>query len=101
MRGICTVLVAGVSSWRFYRLSRPSNRKCVNLTTRSRESVLDRDLNVFVSCVVDRRMIDHDALVRRNRQPNVNLESGAMTMLVAWCDNGYATSRDALIVDFQ
>lgn len=81
--------------------SRASLRERVKLTTRSREGVLDRDLNVFVSCVVDRRMIDDDALVRRNRQPNMNLKSSAVTMLVAWCDNGYATSRDALIVGFE
>jgi hypothetical protein len=77
------------------RLSRASNRERVNLTTRSRGSVLDRDLNTFMSRIVNRRMIDDDTFVRRNCQPNVNLDSDAMTMFVAWCDNGYATSRYA------
>ena len=31
----------------------------------------------------------------------MDLESGAMAMLMAWRDNGYTTSRDALIVSFQ
>jgi hypothetical protein len=42
-------------------------------------------------------MIDNDVLVRRNRQPNVDLKSGAMAMLVAWSNNGYAASRNALV----
>jgi hypothetical protein len=46
-------------------------------------------------------MIDNDVLVRRNRQPNMDLKSGAMAMLVAWSNNGYAASRNALIVGFQ
>jgi hypothetical protein len=80
---------------------RASGSKRVNLTSNSRESVLDRDLNVFVPCVVDRRMIDNDVLVQRNGQPNVDLKASAVAMLVAWCNNGYAASGDALIVGLQ
>ncbi len=47
------------------------------------------------------RMINNDVVVRRNRQPNVDLKSSAMAMLVAWRDNGYSASRDASIVGFQ
>ena len=54
-----------------------------------------------MSCFIGGRMIDNDVLVRRNRQPNVDLKSGAMAMLVAWCYNGYTASRYALIVCFQ
>jgi len=46
-------------------------------------------------------MIDDDILVRWKRNPDVDLESGAMAMLMARRDNGYAASRDALIVSFQ
>ena len=85
----------------FARWSRASHRERVNLTTRSRESVLDRYLNMFVSCVVDRRMVGHDIFVRWNGQPNMNLKTGAVAVLVAWRDHGYATCRDVFIVDFQ
>lgn len=83
-------------SWRI-----SSGCKSVNLTPSSRESVLDRDLNMFVSCVVDRRMIDDDVFLRRNSQPNMDLKSGAVAMLMAWRNNGHATSGDVVIVGFQ
>jgi hypothetical protein len=54
-----------------------------------------------MSCFIGGRMIDNDVLVRRNRQPNVDLKSGAMAMLVAWSYNGNTASRYALIVCFQ
>jgi hypothetical protein len=78
-----------------------SDGKSVNLTPGGRESVPDRDFNVFVPRVVDMRTVDDDIFVRRNREPDMDLESGAMAMLMARSDNGYATSRDALIVSFQ
>ena len=78
-----------------------SDCKGVNLTPGDRESVPDRDFNVFVPRVVNMQMVNDDIFVRRKRQPNMDLESGAMAMLVARRDNGYATSRDALIVSFQ
>ena len=56
---------------------------------------------MFMSRIVNRRMVYDDIFVRRYRQPNMDLKSGAMAMLMAWRDNGYATSRDALIVSFQ
>jgi hypothetical protein len=56
---------------------------------------------MFVPRVVNMRMIDDDIFVRRKRNPNMDLESGAMTMLMARRNNGYATSRDAPIVSFQ
>jgi hypothetical protein len=77
------------------------SRQIVNLTASRCESVLDRYLSMFVRCSVSCRMIDNDVLVRRNRQPNVHLKFGAMAMLVAWSNNGYAASRNALIVCFQ
>jgi hypothetical protein len=54
-----------------------------------------------MSWVIGSRMVHNDVLVRRNRQPNVDFKSGAMTMLVTWSNNGYAAPRNALIVCFQ
>jgi hypothetical protein len=56
---------------------------------------------MLVPRVVNMRMVDDDIFVRRKRNPDVDLEAGAMAMLVAWRDNGYAASRDAPIVGFQ
>ncbi|MGA9953577.1 MAG: hypothetical protein WBQ22_10130, partial [Bradyrhizobium sp.] len=78
-----------------------SDCKGVNLTPGGCESVPDRDFNVLVPRVINMRMVDDDIFVRWKRKPNMDLKSGAMAMLVAWGDNGYATSRDALIVSFQ
>jgi hypothetical protein len=71
------------------------------LTPGIRESVPDRDFDVFVPRVVDTSMVDDDIFVRRKRKPNMDLVSGAMAMLVARRDNGYATSRNAMIMSFQ
>jgi hypothetical protein len=46
-------------------------------------------------------MADHDAFVRRNCQPDVDLEAGAVAMLVTRGDHLYAAARNALIVCFQ
>ena len=78
-----------------------SDCKSVNLTPGDREGVLYRNFDTFVSCVVERRTVDDDIFMRRERKPDVNLEAGAMAMLMTWRDNGYTTSCDALIVSFQ
>ena len=54
-----------------------------------------------VSCVVNGRAVYDDIFVRGKRKPDVNLEADAMAMLMTWCDNGYTTSCDPLIVGFQ
>ena len=86
-----------------HRRAREITSTCerVNLTPGVGESVPDRDFNVFVPRVVNTSMVDDDIFVRRKRKPNMDLESGAMAMLVARRDDGYATSGDALIVSFQ
>jgi hypothetical protein len=77
------------------------SREVVNLTPRSRKRALNGNLSIFLSRVIRGRLIDDDVLVRRNCQPNEDLKSSAMAMLVAWSNNGYAASRNALIVCFQ
>jgi len=61
-------------------------------------SILNRDLSMFMPRVISSRISDNDVFVRWDRQPNVDSKSHAMTMLVAWSDNGYAASRNALIM---
>jgi hypothetical protein len=78
-----------------------SDCKSVNLTPGVRESVPDRDFEMFVPRVVNMRMIDDDIFVRRKRDPNMDLESGAVAMLIARRNIRYATSRDAPIVSFE
>ena len=51
-----------------------SDRKSVDLMPGDRESVLDRDFDMFVPCVVNRRTVDDDIFVRWYRQPNMNLD---------------------------
>ena len=46
-------------------------------------------------------MVGHDIFMRWNGQPNMNLKTGAVAVLVAGRDHGYATCRDVFIVDFQ
>src|ERR1700722_3302010 len=46
-------------------------------------------------------MVHHDVFVRWNRQPDVNLEPGAVPVLVTGCDHRHAAAGDALVVRFQ
>ena len=78
-----------------------SDCKSVNLMPGDRESIPDRDFDVFVPRVVNMGLVDDDIFVRWKRKPDMDLESSAMAMLMARRDDGYATSRDALIVSFQ
>ena len=51
-----------------------SDCKSVNLTPGDRESVPDRDFDVFVPRVVNMRMVDDDIFVRWKRKPDMDLE---------------------------
>jgi hypothetical protein len=90
-----------VPVWRSGDFRRVLSRQVVNLTPSGRKRILNRYLSKFLSCLIGSRMIDDDVLMRWNSQPNANLKSSAMAVLVAWSDNGYAASRNALIVCFQ
>lgn len=67
----------------------------------SRESVFDRDLNMFGPLVVSRRVIDYDGFVPWNGKRDVDMEAGAVMVFVARCDYSYAASNDVTIVVFQ
>jgi hypothetical protein len=56
---------------------------------------------MFVSNIVQWRVVDYDAFERRNREPDVDLEADAMTMLVTRCDHSYAAPDDAMVVLLQ
>ena len=63
--------------------------------------VFDCHLNMFVSIVVRRRVIDYDVFMQRNRKRNVDTESSTVTVFVAGCDYNYMASDDIAIVLFQ
>jgi hypothetical protein len=73
----------------------------VELPSGGRKRVFDRNLNIFVSAVVRRRVIDYDIFVRRDRKQNMDLKSAAVTVFVARCDYSYVKSNDVAIVLFQ
>ena len=54
-----------------------------------------------MSCVIGSRMIDNDVFVRRDREPNVDLKSGAMAVLVARRDHFHAATGNTMIMGFQ
>jgi hypothetical protein len=70
------------------------------LTPGSSESVLNRYLGMFVPCIIRRCIINNDVFVRRYCQPNVDLKSAAVTVLMAWSDYGDAATSDTFIVRF-
>jgi hypothetical protein len=82
-------------------LASVSRCKGIDLTPNSRESVLYRYLSMFMSRVMRRRLIYDDVFVRRKRQPDVDLKSGTMAMLVAWRDQFNAATGNTMIVGFQ
>jgi hypothetical protein len=73
----------------------------VELPSGGRKRVFDRDLNMFVSVVVRRRVVDYDVFVRRDRKRNMDMKSAVMTVFVTRCDYSYVASNDVAIVLFQ
>jgi hypothetical protein len=76
-------------------------RAIVYLPASGGKRILDRNLDMLVSSTVRWRVVDHDAFVWRNREPDVNLKAGAMTMLVTRCGHSYATPDDTMVVLLQ
>jgi hypothetical protein len=75
-------------------------REIVELTSSGGKCVFDRHLNMFVSAVVRRRVIDYNVLVRRNRNRNVDTVSTAVTVFVTGCNYSNVASNDVAIVLF-
>ena len=63
--------------------------------------ILDRDLDMLVPSILRWLMVDHDVFVRRNCKPNVDMEAGAVMVLVTRCDHSYAATDDVMIVFLQ
>jgi hypothetical protein len=66
-----------------------------------RKRIFDRQLDLFASVFVRRRVIDYDVFVRRDRKQNIDMKSVAVTVFVVGCNNGYVASNDVAIVLFQ
>ena len=67
-------------------------REIVELASGRSKRILDRDLGMLVPGVVG-CMIDHNFAVLRNGKPDVNLEAGAVAMLMAFGDHRHPASR--------
>jgi hypothetical protein len=75
-------------------------QEIVELPSGGGKRVFDCHLNMFVSAVVRRRVIDYNVLVRRNRKRNVDTESTAVTVFVTGCNYSDVASNDVAIVLF-
>ena len=73
----------------------------VELPSGGRKRVFDRHLNMFVSAVVRRCVIDYDVFVRRDSKRNMDMKSVAVTVFVARCVYSYVASNNVAIVLFQ
>jgi hypothetical protein len=73
-------------------------REIVELSSGGGKRVFDCHLNMFVSTVVRRRVIDYNVLVRRNGKRNVDPESAAVTVFVTGCNYSNVASDDVAIV---
>ena len=73
----------------------------IDLPSGGSKRILDRRFNMFVPCVVGSGMIDDDIFVRRNCKPDVDLETGTMTVLMTRCYHSYTAPNDVAIVLLQ
>jgi hypothetical protein len=76
-------------------------RENIDLSSGRGKRILDRDLNMLVASIFRRLMVDYDVFVRRNCKPNVDMEAGAVMVLVTRCDHGYTATGDMMIVFLQ
>jgi hypothetical protein len=76
-------------------------REVIDLPSSAGKRIFDRYLNMFVPCILRRRVVDENVFVRRNCKPDMDLEAGTVTVLLTRCDHSYAASDDAMIVFLQ
>ena len=76
-------------------------REVIDLPSSGGKRILDRYLNMFVPCILRRRVVDENVFVRRNCEPDMDLEPGTVTVLVTRRDHSYAARSDAMIVFLQ
>ena len=63
--------------------------------------MFDRNLVALVPLVIRRWVVDYDAFVRWNCEPDVNLKAGAVAMLRTWSNHSDAATGNAPIVRFE
>ena len=73
----------------------------IDLSSSGGKRIFDRDLNMLVPSILRWLVVDYDVFVRRNCKPNVDIEAGAVMVLVTRCDNSYAATDDMMIVFLQ
>ena len=61
--------------------------KIIDLAPGGRERVLDRDFGVLVPFVILRGVADHDVVLGRHRQQDMDLKPGAVAMMIARSDH--------------
>jgi hypothetical protein len=76
-------------------------REVIDLPSSGGKRILDRYLNMFVPCILRRRVVDENVFVRRNCKPDMDLKPGTVTVLLTRCDHSYAASDDVMIVFLQ
>ena len=76
-------------------------RETINLPSRRRKRVLYRRLDMLMARIANRCVIDHNACVRWNCEPDVDLEARAVPMLAAGSNHSHAACGDAAVVCFQ
>jgi hypothetical protein len=65
------------------------------------KGILDCDFGVRVPAVIRRRMTDHDVFMGRQRQQDVDLKAGPVSMLVTGSYDGHPARGNAMIVRFK
>ncbi len=76
-------------------------REIVELPSGGGKRIFDCHLNMLVSAVVRRRVIDYNVLVRRDRKRDMDTESAAVTVFVTGRNYSDVASDDVAIVLFQ
>ena len=76
-------------------------REIVELPSGGGKRVFDCHLNMLVSAVVRRRVIDYNVLVRRDRKRDVDTGSAAVTVFVTGRNYSDVASDNVAIVLFQ
>ena len=73
-------------------------REIVELPSGRGKCIFDCHLNMFVSAVVRRHVIDYNVFVRRNRERNVDTESATVKVFVTGSNYSNVASNDVVIV---
>jgi hypothetical protein len=75
--------------------------KIIDLAPGGRERVLDRDFGVLVPFVILRGVADHDVVLGRHRQQDMDLETCPVPMVVARPNHGHPAGSNATIVRLE